>query len=148
MFSIGLSGIGRFNIWVSEAAYSKSDYYEVLVSELMNGVSCYVNLHKDPRFDCVSFKYPPPPHKIKSKKNKQKNHQEEDDEPEYHEETPEQIIYRQEHRIYNHRWSDDGLRMALQKGMPMWHLHRSTIEKVFTACIRISSNVDSIFIIS
>jgi hypothetical protein len=106
-FSIGNNKVGKFLVWVVPTSHS--DYFDCLITEEGSHYPYYVNLHKDVRFP-MEFKFPPKPLKKEI------------------EETIEEKIYRIEHDAY-----------AVRKDMcmPMWVLHKTTLEKVLTSMERV-----------
>jgi hypothetical protein len=100
---------GPLRLWIAPS--DDGIYHDVLLLERKNDWDYYTNLHKDARFDCVSFKYPP----VIVEEDK--------------EETPEQAIYRNEHRYYAAR---------KDMGQPLWRLHKTTIEKLMEKCEELS----------
>lgn len=103
--------IGSFRFWV--VSTRDPNYCDCLVEEVGEHYPYYINLHKDVRFP-VEFKFPPKPIKVKKKGDK------EEEVPEIDEEK----IYRVEYSAYE-------ARKDMQ--MPMWILHRTTLDKVVGA---------------
>lgn len=61
--------INSFNIFIATAVFgSDEDYYHVLVTEAATSgtvpITYGINLHKDPRFTCVDFRFPPDEKKL------------------------------------------------------------------------------------
>jgi hypothetical protein len=106
----GHSEIGNFRLFISGAG---GLYWDMLITELdpKGHYAKYINLHKDARFPFVEFKYPPIVVKEGSK------------------ETPEQEIYRNEHRYYEAR---------KEMSQPLWRLHESKVEQVLSKCQELS----------
>lgn len=121
--------IGKYVIWATtvmswetSTASTTNDveYVECLILYRGERYDYYINLNKDEKFPSVSFRFPPPPLKTKIKKN-----QWGDELEEIIPETEEAAIYREEYRWYDSR---------KDMQMPMWHLHRDTLEKVIARC--------------
>lgn len=56
--------INFFNIFIATAVFgSDEEYYHTRVTEAAfygtEPITYYINLHKDPRFTCVDFRFPP-----------------------------------------------------------------------------------------
>jgi hypothetical protein len=113
MFRLGHNQVKDFTIFISSQLSIENDFYDILVIEK----DYYINLHSDKRFPFIEFKFPPKPLSIKVKKNKLGEEVEE-----VETETEQQYIYRREHYYYD-------IRKSMQ--MPMWRLHKMTLEKLF-----------------
>lgn len=130
MLYVGLGKIGRFELWVTppspfhpERFDMTLDYYNCFVTEITNA-RYYVNLHKSPTFPQIDYRIPPKPMAVKKSKSRSGEILEEDIP-----DTIEQAIYRVEHKHYEDR---------KDMQMPMWLLHRSTIEKIMQVCQSVS----------
>lgn len=116
-FKIGDNIIGKFHIWINET--SDTNYFDILVHEHDEWYPYYISLHKDNRFH-VEYKFPPKPIKIKKKKDKF-GEESEEEVPE----TEAEQIYRIEHYAYDSR---------KEMSMPLWKLHKTTLERVVENC--------------
>lgn len=99
-FNLKNNKVGSFLIWVSTTR--DPDYFQCLVSEEGANYPYYVHLHRDNRFS-MEFKAQP---RLLTKDTV---------------ETPEQQIYRREYDAYQ---------MVKEMTMPLWTLHRNTLEKL------------------
>lgn len=109
--------VGSFRFWTTPT--SDPNYLDCLFEEVGERYPYYINLHKDARFP-VEFKFPPKPIKVKKKGDV------EEEVPE----TDEEKIYRIEYSAYE-------ARKDMQ--MPMWVLHKTTLDKVVGAMKSIPS---------
>ena len=99
-FTTGNNKVGNFLIWVS--ATRDPYYFHCLVSEEGSNYPYYIHLHRDSRFS-MEFKSQPKPLK------------------EGVVETSDEQIYRREYDAYQ---------MVKDMTMPLWTLHRDTLEKL------------------